>query len=618
MKNLKLFTKLFVSHTTLGVLVIVILSFIFYTLLRDTLIQRTIDQLSSINILKKDLVENYFLRSQEDLHALQVENKFYELYNLVKTSARQQQQEEDVLEIDSVIAAFDFKDLYVFNNKQNQLFSLSGKILPRQLLESLDSIARNQRNPLQVIDASSYSREKETLLYYCIPVFENQKNIGSVLIEENFDKIQSILLENIGMGHTGESYIVGPDFYMRSSSRFFPQIPPLSLTAETGAVKNAILNKVNDDVVIDYRGEKVLSVYSHLQNPDVKWIIFSEMDLAEAMLPIIRLRNYIITITFIITFCILIITFLVSKTIASPIQQLKEVIILLSKGIVPSHQPLPVSGDEIGEITQAIHGLTEGLKRTTTFANEIGSGNFTTTFTTLSENDSLGFALIHMRDELMRYQDKELKQARERTSALLEGQENERKRIIQELHDGVGQLLTAVRMRVDMLTEESELKQEIKLQINETIAEVKRISYNVMPHALVDYGLEAALKGLCENVIKYSSFEIDFRYIKEVERRLNFEISIAVFRIVQEGLNNIVKHANATHVDLHLLDKEDEIYFVLEDNGKGFENGGETKNSGYGIQNMRGRAVLLNGTFQITAEPNRGTSIEVHIPINLN
>jgi signal transduction histidine kinase len=92
-------------------------------------------------------------------------------------------------------------------------------------------------------------------------------------------------------------------------------------------------------------------------------------------------------------------------------------------------------------MAQAIQLLTEGLERTASFATEIGAGNLNTTFTTLSEKDLLGLALIRMRDELRGFHEKELKTARARAAALLEGQENERRRIIKELHDGVGQML---------------------------------------------------------------------------------------------------------------------------------------------------------------------------------
>jgi two-component system, NarL family, sensor kinase len=220
-----------------------------------------------------------------------------------------------------------------------------------------------------------------------------------------------------------------------------------------------------------------------------------------------------------------------------------------------------------------------------------------------------------MRDELKAFNEREVKLVRARASALLEGQENERRRIIQELHDGVGQLLTAVRMRVEMLEGEDPLREEIRKQINETIAEVRRISYNVMPQALVDFGLEAALKGLCESMKRYSSLDIDFTYIKESNQVLNFDVTTALFRIAQEGLNNIVKYANASTVDLHIIQKEDEIYLALEDDGKGFEVNGTETAQGMGLQNIRERAKLLNGSAEIHSLPGEGTVIEVHIPI---
>ena len=153
----------------------------------------------------------------------------------------------------------------------------------------------------------------------------------------------------------------------------------------------------------------------------------------------------------------------------------------------------------------------------------------------------------------------------------MEGQENERKRIVRDLHDGVGQLLTGIRLRVQMMEHEEKLRDEIMSLINETIAEVKRVSYNVMPNALVDFGLEAALRGLCDHVKKYPPMTIDFNYVKEFDHALSFDISIAVFRIVQEGFNNIVKHSGATHADLDVLDRENQLYLLLKDNGRGFD-----------------------------------------------
>ena len=439
--------------------------------------------------------------------------------------------------------------------------------------------------------------------------------LGTVLVQENFEKVQQILLENTDMGTTGESYIAGSDFLLRSKSRFFPDSIPNSIMAETEAVRNLIKGQEGRGIVKDYRGVSVLSAYRSVSNEDLKCFILSEMDEAEAMRPIVALRNYFMLVTVIIMLLVLLVTYLISNAIVSPIVELQLAIQTLSRGIIPSPKPRVYSSDEIGEMGAAIKQLIEGFERTTLFASEIGRGNFDASYVALSKDDSLGHALIKMRDELKAFHAHELKSARSRAAALLEGQETERTRIVKELHDGVGQLLTAISMQLDLVEGPGEKKADLKKYINEAVAEIRRISYNVMPQAIVDFGLEAALNGLCESVRRYSSITIDFRYVRETEHSLDFEVSIAVYRIMQEGLNNIVKHANATHVNLHILDKADELYCVLEDDGRGFNMTATSTVVGSGLRNIRERAQLMNGSAEIQSAPGHGTVIEIHIPM---
>jgi signal transduction histidine kinase len=401
---------------------------------------------------------------------------------------------------------------------------------------------------------------------------------------------------------------------MRSASRFIDK-PPGEITVRTEAVNQSFAGSAGSGIIKDYRGKKVLSVYRPIGDFELRWVIISEIDWTEAMQPVIQFRYYLIGITFFIFFLTTVVTFFLSNIIAQPIQKLKGIINQLSRGVIPHRSIAIRSKDEVGEMAEAIYQLTEGMERTSKFAREIGGGNFSSSFETLSDQDTLGHSLLHMRDELKSLQDRELKLARARASALLEGQERERRRIIQELHDGVGQLLTAIRMRLEMFEGESHVRDEIKKQINDTIAEVRRISYNVMPQALVDFGLEAALAGLCDSIKRYSKLEIDFTYVRESDHTLNFEISTALLRIAQEGLNNIVKYAEASSVNLHIIDKRDEVYLVLEDNGKGFDENKLKPNAGMGLQNIRERAKLLNGSAEIHSTPGQGTVIEIHIPI---
>jgi len=429
---------------------------------------------------------------------------------------------------------------------------------------------------------------------------------GDVVTTDALQEIQKMLLENMGMGSTGESYIVGPDNLLITASRFFPDRSP-----NTIQVRDTISS---DHIRIDYRGKRVISFSLPLENPSLKWRIVSEIDFSEAMEPVVRFRNYLVIIAIICAVLIVLVSVFISNAISRPVLYLRGIIIDVARGILPSKPATVDNTDEIGQIAHAVNQLVVGLRQTTDFAYQIGRGNFQTQYTSLSKQDTLGLALIHMRDQLKEFNEREIKLVRDKTAALLEGQENERKRITQELHDGVGQLLTAIRLRIEATPINSSQRKEIVDLLNETIAEVKRISYNLMPGSLVDFGLEAALKGLCDNTAKYSHLKFDFRYIRESNHELGFDVTVAVFRIVQEGINNVLKHASASRVELHVLDKEDEIYMLLKDDGSGFD--AETRNkAGLGLRSMAERAKLLGGSVDIHSEPGEGTVIESRIPL---
>jgi signal transduction histidine kinase len=611
-----MFTKLFLSHAGLGLVAIVSLAAIFYLILSDSLIQKTLNQLSSVNILKKNLIASYLSRSQQNLQALQLEHKFLNIFEAVSSARKRGAavQNSDTKQLDDIRRLYNFGDIHLFDLNHHQVFSTDNSSYEENLLQKVDSAILKGPNRVRIIDASRASSDKQTLLFYYVPVLRDSQRVGIVLVEENFENIQSIVSETTGMGTTGESYIVGPEYAMKSRSRFLPEKKPGEIIVRTEAVKEALKGTAGSGIILDYRGQSVLSVYRPIGIDDLKWIVISEIDWIEAMQPVVQLRYYLIGITFFIILITTLVTFFLSNAIVQPILRLRRVIAQLARGIVPTERIPVKSNDEIGQMAAAIYQLTTGLERTSNFAKQIGEGNFEAPFVKLSEHDTLGQSLIQMRDALKELNEREKRSARARASALLEGQEKERRRITTELHDGVGQLLTAVRMRIEMLEGDDLLKQEIKSQINETIAEVRRISYNVMPQALVDFGLEAALRGLCDSMKRYSNLVIDFTYVREFDHHLNFDISTALFRIAQEGLNNVVKYAHATSVNLHVIDKEDEIYMALEDNGKGFDSS-IAKKDGMGLYNIRERAELLSGNVEINSTTGQGTVIEVYIPI---
>ncbi len=126
----------------------------------------------------------------------------------------------------------------------------------------------------------------------------------------------------------------------------------------------------------------------------------------------------------------------------------------LSKGILPQKKLKIQTEDEIGQITEALNELVEALKKTSFFANEIGKGNLNNHFQPLSQNDELGNALLKMQMNLKKLNEEKLLYMKQRSIALMEGQEKERTRIARELHDGIGQMLTAIRLRLNFLETE--------------------------------------------------------------------------------------------------------------------------------------------------------------------
>ncbi len=206
---------------------------------------------------------------------------------------------------------------------------------------------------------------------------------------------------------------------------------------------------------------------------------------------------------------------------------------------------------------------------------------------------------------------------------LVHGQELERQRISKELHDGIGQMLTAIRLQVSSM-DSNDIENDRKLaneMIDSTITEVKRISYNLMPSAIVDLGLIPALESMFAKVP--ATIEVIFDYDHFViEIGLSKKQEIAIYRIIQEALNNTLKYSEATLVNIGIkFQNVDYLAVNYKDNGKGFPIDNNLANFGLqslgnGLLNMRERAEMIGATFSIQSKVYEGMTISVLIPIN--
>ncbi|MCS6823742.1 MAG: histidine kinase [Cytophagaceae bacterium] len=607
--------KLTAVYLLLGFFFTAVLSYIFYHTLKNSVIERAMHQLSSVNMLKKNTIENYFSYRKINQLYLQSNEEFVQTI-LDKNDLLHKKNIEDYLE------KFHYRNALIFDNNFDKVFNSFDSTFLTHVLndatskETLFSFIRNTKD-YHIIDFTRYNPTGETMLLVSFAIKSKEgKPLGWLLLEKDFSYIQEILLERTGLGNTGETYLVAEDFTMRSPSRFFPDSVPSHMRVHTKASIEISNNREGESILDDYRGIPVLSVYRKLNIAGIQWAIISEIDVEEALIPVYSMRDKIIIVLIAISTITLVVTYLVSIGITKPVRQLRNHIILLSKGQLPPKQHVKSNPDEIGQMIQAMNQLIDVIQRTREFATAIGHGNFDAEYTALSKEDVLGNALLQMRDKLKEIQKYEREILRQRSSAIIEGQEKERGRIARELHDGISQMLTALRFQLEITSLRAEEKAPLKQLIDETIAEVKRISQSSMPAALVDFGLEAALRTICDNVSRTTHTKIDFFFDESIKADgLSFEINVCLYRIAQEAINNTLKHAEASKISIEVSKKHNHIEMKIRDNGKGFDENNLSNPAGSGLKNIRERTALLNGQSIIKSDKSKGTEIIVTLPI---
>ncbi len=203
------------------------------------------------------------------------------------------------------------------------------------------------------------------------------------------------------------------------------------------------------------------------------------------------------------------------------------------------------------------------------------------------------------------------------TNAVIKGQEEERSRLAKDLHDGLGGILSGVKFSLNtmngnvILSEQNAgLFNRAIGQLDTAITELRRVAHSMMPEALLKFGLVDALNDFCENITQSGQLKVYFQAIG-LSQRLEQSVEITIFRIVQELLNNTMKHAEATEAQVQLNEHENLITITVEDNGRGFDIHDLEKIKGNGIANVRSRAQYLNGSVDIQSEPTIGTSVVV-------
>lgn len=205
------------------------------------------------------------------------------------------------------------------------------------------------------------------------------------------------------------------------------------------------------------------------------------------------------------------------------------------------------------------------------------------------------------------------------TESILKGQEAERSRLARDLHDGLGVLLSGIKFTLHSMTGNVVLSEQnaniftrALAQLDTAINEMRRVAHSMMPEALFKFGLVDALSDYCEGISQSGKLKVHFQAY-QINERLEQSVEVMIFRIVQELLNNTLKHAQATDAFVQLSKFENTLTLSIEDNGRGFNINDLQQSKGIGIKNVENRVAYLNGKMDIQSAHEKGTIIVIEI-----
>jgi len=208
------------------------------------------------------------------------------------------------------------------------------------------------------------------------------------------------------------------------------------------------------------------------------------------------------------------------------------------------------------------------------------------------------------------------------TSAVLKGEEQERTRLARDLHDGLGGMLSGIKYSLSnmkgnlvMTTDNAQAFERSIDMLDSSIREMRRVAHNMMPEVLVKYGLDTALKEFCSEIDNSGVIHVNYHSIGITDEMIDQTAAVTIYRIVQELVNNAIKHAAAENVlvQLHLTDQEKLLAVTVEDDGQGFDTAALKESAGIGWKNIQSRVEFLQGKIDIASGKDKGTSILIEI-----
>jgi len=589
-----IYHKLILYIFLLGIFVIVAVSLFSFIAARNAILDRTFEQLTSLRVAKKGQVEQFFKDRIREVELFAHQDNYgiltFNTKHLNGSLSFNMFKDAMDLSFEQFFKSGDyFEKVYIVHGNQFESYVFDTTTSPKSGVtaeekQRLEGVILKVRTDKQIVvqDYTSMETDSTTHLFIASPLFGSQYSSANLVVFELKESaINSIIKGDEvanGLGKSGEVYLVGPDLLMRSESRFYKK-SIMRLPIKTKTVENAYKYLEGTQVNNDYRGISTLASYSRLVLPGLDWVIIAEIDRKEAMKPVYKLANEIVFLSIFITLILFIVAYIISQTIARPIIELKNATIKVQKGDLDSVLHIK-SNDELGELTENFNLMTSQLK-----AQQLD----------IKEREARMF------------------------SSFIDGQEDERQRLSRELHDGLGQLIIATKLKTESMVNtvsgiNSESIVRLRSMFDSLVDEVRGISNNLMPPVLQEFGLEIALNQICNEIARHSQIKVIFDS-QMPAGELDMRLTTYTFRIAQEALNNAVKHAGASEIIMTLIGNEKMINLMVQDDGVGINLADPCNQNGRGLNSMCERVKLLNGLIDISKGENKGTIVSVKIPL---
>jgi len=577
--------KLMLLFFVVGITSLSLIGIYSYYKAKEAILQRTLDQLTSIRVMKKSQVEFFFSERMKSLDLISRSGAVREAMDRLNSHKHPPWPKAIPLDkrnapMDTLV--FSFGALYSVSSSGESSMACyeltdsswvlsENNMVDKQLIKLSEIVAKSHREG--IIDLSSrYPGDTLPACFIGVPVSSGSgEEIGMLALEVSIWELDNIMLEKIsenGLGESGEAYLVGEDLLMRSNSRFIPN-SVLLIPVNTTSVQNAFSNQTGSAIIDDYRTIPCLSSYSKLDVSGLNWVIMAEIDYQEAMIPIISIRNDLLLIALIVSVFIFSVAQIISHTITQPIIRLKNAALQIGQGTF--NVEVAVRGnDEISLLSHTFNDMSQQLEQ---------------------ERNS-------------------------RMTALYDGQELERQRISRELHDGIGQLLAALKIRFENYISEcadgdGEAITELRRDFTKTLDEVRRVSYDLAPAGIREFGLDGSLGLFSKEIREGVGIDMDFASFGKFDN-MSLQARNYLFRITQEAVINAIRHGKAERIEINLSEGAENYILMIGDNGCGFEPNEISK--GTGLYNIRERTRLLGGTFTIESSSENGTTLRIKIP----